>query len=212
MSSDVRIAFLAVGAILLAAGLLATFLRIRGRGSAAGMGLRVLMVAAGVALLTGGIVTARRGPAVTVRRAPAVGAPAVGAPAVGAPAVTARSGTPVPAVRPDLIVLAGSAFDGCTSPKRPADPPDGTTATHAQMLASDTQTQAFNTATNVYLACLDKAARDFDGQYGAVLNADGLRQIEAMHTRIHNAAVDTDQAVADRFNKQLRIYKARGGV
>jgi hypothetical protein len=80
------------------------------------------------------------------------------------------------------------------------------------MIASDTQTQAFNTATNAYLACLDKAASDFDRQYGRILNGNGLREVEAMHTRIHNAAVDSDQAVADKFNQQLRVYKARGGT
>jgi hypothetical protein len=180
MSTDLRIAVLSVGAILLAAGLVASLPR-RGRPrSAAGMGLRVLIVALGAGLLTYGVLSTRRA-------------------------------APVQPPHPDLIMMAGSAFAGCAAPARPAAPPDGATAALAQMLVSNKQTQAFNAATNAYLACLDKAAADFNRQYGADLTVHGRQEIEAMHDRIHNAAVDTDNAVANQFNQQLRIFKARNG-
>lgn len=187
MSTDLRIAVLTAGVILIAAAVVASLLRVAGRGPAlAGAGPRLLMGLAGVGLVVWGLMVAH-------------------------PSPTAASAYQSPA-HPDPIVMAGSAFAGCAAPKQPAAPPNGATATRAQMIASDTQTRAFDAATNAYLACLDRAASDFARQYGAILNVRGLQQVDAMHTRIHNAAVDTDQAVADKFNRQLRIYKARAGT
>lgn len=187
MSSDLRIAVLTAGAILIAAAVVASLLRMAGRGPAlAGAGPRLLMGLVGVGLVLWGAFARHSG--------------SITSSAVATPA------------HPDLIVLAGSAFAGCVAPKQPAAPPDGATATRAQMIASDAQTQAFNVATNAYLACLDKTASQFDRQYGPVLNVNGLQQVEAMHTRIHNDAVSADQAVADKFNQQLRIFKARTGA
>ncbi len=108
-------------------------------------------------------------------------------------------------------MLAGTTFAACKAPAAPPDPPDGKVATKAQMLASNRQTSSYNTETNTYLACLDAAENEFERQYGRVLAQGGLDDIAAIHTRMHNQAVDADHAVADKFNQQLRIYKARGG-
>ncbi|HLK70836.1 MAG TPA: hypothetical protein VKT19_02700 [Steroidobacteraceae bacterium] len=102
-------------------------------------------------------------------------------------------------------------MNGCTAPTPPPYPPDGRVATKAQMLASHTLTANFNAATNGYLACLDEAANNFGRQYGRVLKLSGMRQVAVMHDRFHNRAVEADQAIAEKFNKQLRIYKARSG-
>jgi hypothetical protein len=139
--------------------------------------------------------------------APSANAGAAAQPGVAGPA----SGAAVPA-HPDLVMLAGTVFDGCKAPTSPTDPPDGAVATRAQMIAAHTLTANFNTATNFYLACLDTAARNFNQQYGRALTVSALRDVVAMHDRVHNAAVDADTAVANKFNLQLRTYKARGGT
>ncbi len=77
------------------------------------------------------------------------------------------------------------------------------------MLASQSSAKAFDAATNTYLACLDQAVRDFEGQYGRALTVSNLRQIQDLQTRLHNSAVDVDHTVADRFNQQLHIFLAR---
>lgn len=109
----------------------------------------------------------------------------------------------------DLFFLASAALDACASPAQPADPPDGDHATRAQMLASQNKARAFDAATNAYLACLDQAAHDFEGQYGRALTAANVQQIQGLQNRMHNSAVDVDHGVADRFNKQLHIFLAR---
>jgi hypothetical protein len=85
-------------------------------------------------------------------------------------------------------------------------------ATKSQMLGSNRLTADFNTATNAYLGCLDQAASNFNRQYGRIMPLSGLRDVVAIHDRIHNQAVDADQLVANKFNRQLRIYRARGGA
>jgi hypothetical protein len=127
------------------------------------------------------------------------------------PAAAANATNGVPA-RADLVLLAGAAFDGCKSPSAPPDPPDGHVATRAQMLSSHKLTADFNSATSGYLACLDQAANNFTRQYGSILAPAGARQVLSLHDSIHNKAIDADQAVADKFNNQLRVYKARGGA
>jgi hypothetical protein len=115
------------------------------------------------------------------------------------------------AQQPDIILLAGTAFAACMVPAAPPDPPDGKVATTAQMLVSNRQTSSYNAATNAYLACLDAAQSEFERQYGRVLGQGGLDDIAAIHTRMHNQAVDADHAVADKFNQQLRLFKTRSG-
>lgn len=230
MSTDLHIAVLTVGLILVAAAVVVSLLRMAGRQSAlTGAGPRLLMGLAGVALILWAELAAHPGApralaSVTTgaggatSQSPAASSAQGASPAsagASAPSGAAPS-APAPDVvqpgHPDLIVLAGTEFDGCMPPKQPADPPDGATATRAQMLASHALSQGFDTATNTYLACLDQAERNFDRQYGRGLTVDALREVEAMHTRIHNAAVDVDQTVANKFNQQLRTYKVRGGA
>jgi hypothetical protein len=137
-------------------------------------------------------------------------ASAQGSAATGSAGATSSShGAPE---RADLVLLAGAAFDGCKAPSPPPDPPDGHVATRAQMLSSHKATADFNSATNDYLTCLDKAANSFTRQYGPILPVSSARQVVALRDRIHNQAVGADQAVADKFNTQLRLYKGRGGA
>jgi hypothetical protein len=139
-------------------------------------------------------------------------------PAGAAPVAPATSAAPqgsagaaAPA-HPDVILLAGTALAACVLPMPPPAAPDGKVATRAQMIAAHGQTASYNAATNTYIACLDAAQLEFERQYGAVLADAGRRDITVMSNRMHNAAIDADHLVADKFNQQLRIYKARGGI
>jgi hypothetical protein len=145
------------------------------------------------------------GAGVTPSAGEAPAAPAVSAAPQGA------AGAAAPA-HPDVILLAGTALAACVLPPPPPAAPDGNVATRAQMIAAHGQTANYNAATNTYIACLDAAQLQFERQYGAVLANAGLHDITVMSNRMHNAAIDADQRVADQFNQQLRLYKARGGI
>ena len=85
--------------------------------------------------------------------------------------------------------------------------PDGSKASYEEMVAGQKQVQQFNNDINAYNACLDLELESLEksGQY----DENRLAELRAMQAKKNNAAVDEVQAVADRFNEQLRIFKAR---
>jgi uncharacterized protein YfkK (UPF0435 family) len=75
------------------------------------------------------------------------------------------------------------------------------------MVAGQKAVQQFNEDINSYNACLDLELVNLEksGSY----DENRLTELRAMQAKKNNAAVDEVQAVADRFNEQLRIFKAR---
>ena len=104
-------------------------------------------------------------------------------------------------------MAAGSAQATCIYPRAPEQIPDGKTATYDEMVTAQKAVQLFNEDVTAYNACLDMemASLEQSGQF----DADRLSELRAMQAKKNNAAVDEVQAVADRFNEQLRIFKAR---
>jgi uncharacterized protein YfkK (UPF0435 family) len=104
-------------------------------------------------------------------------------------------------------LAAGSAQATCIYPRAPEHIPDGKTATYDEMIAGQQAVKQFDADVTAYNACLDMETRSFEqsGQF----DANRLSELRAMQAKKNNAAVDEVQAVADRFNEQLRIFKDR---
>jgi len=222
MPTDVRIALLIVGIVLLAAAVIGAVVAAARKNSLrSGHIQRIVVAVAGAALIVWTVTIWPRAAheyshAATVAAAQPAAAVTGGSSGAGAGAaapaaadVGAQNAAHNAPTHPDLIFLADSVFDGCVAPTKPGDVPDGTKATRAQMLAAQITTKAFDAATDVYQSCLSTAATDFVRQYGRGLSASNLQAVDAMHTRINNTALDVDQSVAGRFNQQLRIFNAR---
>jgi hypothetical protein len=206
MPTDARIALLIVGIILLAVAVIGAAVAATRKNSLRSSHIqRAVVAVVGAALIVwAATLWPPREP-----HPPAAGVPA---PAAAAANAGARNAAPNAAPgHPDLVFLADSVFDACVAPTRPANAPDGATATLMQMQASQAATKAFDAATDAYQKCLSTAAETFLRQYGRGMSQANLQTVDALHTRINNAAVDADQSVADRFNQQLRIFKARSG-
>jgi opacity protein-like surface antigen len=107
-------------------------------------------------------------------------------------------------------LLAPAAYADCTYPQAPSQLPDGNTATLAQMLAAQKAVSSYNQEMTAYLSCIE-LERDsrVATQAGAQLTPQQKQQIQAIEIQKHNAAVDQLHAVADQFNAQVRIFKAR---
>ncbi|HEY7754349.1 MAG TPA: hypothetical protein VH856_11085 [Steroidobacteraceae bacterium] len=105
------------------------------------------------------------------------------------------------------LLAAGSAQAACIYPRAPDRVPDGKTATYEEMLAAQKAVQQFNDDINSYNACLDMEMSTYEtsGQF----DENRLAELRAMQAKKNNAAVDEVQSLADRFNEQLRIFKAR---
>ena len=106
-----------------------------------------------------------------------------------------------------LLAAAGAAQATCIYPRAPDQVPDGSTATYEEMVAGQKAVQQFNTDINAYNTCLDLELETLanSGTY----DENRLAELRAMQAKKNNAAVDEVTALADRFNEQLRIFKAR---
>jgi hypothetical protein len=93
--------------------------------------------------------------------------------------------------------VAGAA---CTYPEE-IKIPDGATATKEEMVAGQKSVKDFMAAVETYLACLDEEEKAL----GEAIT-DEQRQV---HAKRHNAAVDSMNDIAARFNEQVRAFKAQ---
>jgi hypothetical protein len=104
-------------------------------------------------------------------------------------------------------LAAGSAQATCIYPRAPEHLPDGKTASYDEMVAGQQAVKQFDADMTAYNACLDMETASLE--QGGLYDENRLVELRAMQAKKNNAAVDEVQAVADRFNEQLRIFKAR---
>jgi len=109
-------------------------------------------------------------------------------------------------------LAAAHANAACSYPTAPGKFPDGTQATKEDMLAAKKQVVQYNTDMDTYLACIK-------GEYDAVVAAapdassdkksDATKKQEEQYNAKYNDAVKEVTDVTERFNEQLRAWKAK---
>jgi len=104
-------------------------------------------------------------------------------------------------------LFAGAAWATCIYPRAPERVPDGKTASYDEMIAAQQAVRTFNEDVNAYNACLDMEMQSLE--QSGLYDATRLAELRVMQAKKNNAAVDEVQAIADQFNEQLRIFKAR---
>ena|SRR5487761_502727 len=114
------------------------------------------------------------------------------------------------AVAVAAAALAPAAYADCSYPHAPNPIPDGNSATLAQMLAGQKAVQAYNEEMNAYLSCIQLERDSRVAQAGDKLTKQQKQELEAIEIQKHNAAVDQLHSVADQFNVQVKIFKAKG--
>lgn len=105
-----------------------------------------------------------------------------------------------------LAVAVGPAYAACTYPKFPDKLPDGTVASKDEMIAGKKLVEQYNSDMNAYLACIKL---EYDTQLAsdaATLTPEQKAELEKRQTQKHNAAIDELEALAGRFNEQIRAY------
>ena len=114
-----------------------------------------------------------------------------------------------------LAALAsGHAYAACTYPTAPEALPDGNTATLEQMVAAQKQVKEFDAAIGAYTSCLklenDTALSQVDQSSDDPKKKEAQKkELERVQVQKHNAAVEADEALASRFNEQLKVFKAK---
>ena len=114
------------------------------------------------------------------------------------------------------LVLAGGlaaaqANAACNYPTPPGKFPDGSVASKEEMLAAKKLVVQYNADMDSYLGCLKT---EFDAQAAANPSAtqEQKDKLAKDQDEKHNAAVKEVTDVTDRFNEQLRAWKAKNGA
>jgi hypothetical protein len=107
------------------------------------------------------------------------------------------------------VLTAAPAYADCPYPAAPSKIPDGATATMDEMLAGQKAVKEYDKAIADYNSCIDKELEDSIAKAGDKLKPEQKADMEKVETQKHNAAIDQAQAVADRFNEQVKVFKAR---
>src|SRR5579872_6772564 len=105
--------------------------------------------------------------------------------------------------------IAPAAYADCTYPQAPGHLPDGNTATLAEMLAAEKVVQSYNEQMTAYLSCIKLERDSRVAAAGDKLTKQQKQELEAIEIQKNNAAVDQLHSVADQFNVQVKIFKAR---
>ena len=108
-----------------------------------------------------------------------------------------------------FATATAAAYADCPYPQAPTKLPDGATATLEEMVAGQKAVGAYQKAINDYTACIDKELDDTIAKAGDKLKPEQKADMQRVEAQKHNAAVDQLQAIADRFNEQVKVYKAR---
>lgn len=96
------------------------------------------------------------------------------------------------------LVTSLPAFADCTLPPPPSKIPDGATASQQEMVTAMNTLKEYNGDVNVYLKCLDFEAKQ-------------NRISESAREQKNNSAVSQLQDIAEKFNKQVRVFKSKHG-
>ena len=96
------------------------------------------------------------------------------------------------------LVISLPAHGDCDLPAAPSKVPDGKTASEAEMRTSMDTVKEYNADVETYLKCLE-----FERKQNHLTDTEESRR--------RNAAVDTLQHVANKFNEQLKTFKSRTG-
>jgi hypothetical protein len=113
------------------------------------------------------------------------------------------------------VLSAGTAYADCSYPTPPDHLPDGNTATLQEMVDAQKAVKEYDKAINAYVACIQLERTDAVGKIAkpgetpTAAQKKAMDDMERVEVQKHNAAIDQLQSVADRFNEQVKVYKAK---
>jgi hypothetical protein len=112
-----------------------------------------------------------------------------------------------------LAAVAGlcstAAFADCPYPSGPKTIPDGNTASLNEMLDMKKAVKKYDDDTSEYLSCIQKEHDASLAALGGKVTDKQKADLDRIEADRHNAAVAQLQGVADKFNEQVRAYKAK---
>jgi hypothetical protein len=108
-----------------------------------------------------------------------------------------------------VFAAAGAAHAACSYPRSPQSLPDGNTASKEDMVAAQKAVKQYDADINAYIACLKLEHEQSVARDGASLTEEQKKDLERRQVQKHNAAIDELEAVAARFNEQVKVFNAK---
>jgi hypothetical protein len=107
-----------------------------------------------------------------------------------------------------FALAAAQAHAACDYPVAPGKFPDGSQATKEEMLAAKGQVVKYNTDMDAYLGCLKT---EYDASVAGLTSPskEQLEKLEKAQVQKQDAALKEVTDVTERFNEQLRAWKAK---
>jgi hypothetical protein len=107
------------------------------------------------------------------------------------------------------VLASGPIAAACSYPKAPEKLPDGSTATREEMIGGQQAVKQYDRDINAYLACLKLESEAALAKDADKLTPEQKAELQQLGIQKHNAAVAELEAIAARFNEQIKIFKAR---
>ena len=107
--------------------------------------------------------------------------------------------------------VAAQAQAACDYPTPPGAFPDGSLATKDEMLAAKGQVVKYNSDMDAYLGCIKT---EYDASVAGLSSPtkEQLEKLEKSQNKKQDAALKEVTDVTERFNEQLRAWKAKNVV
>jgi len=102
-----------------------------------------------------------------------------------------------------LGCLAAAPVFACDYPNSKPEIPDGKTSTSDQMVQAQAAVKDYVSKMQAYIDCVDQTQPPAAG----TLSEEEQKAQEKVQIEKHNAAVDEMQALADRYNAEVRAFK-----
>ena len=110
------------------------------------------------------------------------------------------------------VLLALPAAANCVYPRAPESLPDGNTATMEEMVAGQKAVRAYVAEMETFLKCLEGSVPPLaDPATATDEQKKEHARLDTIRAQRHNAAVGEMEALAERFNVQLRAFRAKQG-
>lgn len=110
-----------------------------------------------------------------------------------------------------LVALLGAtaAHADCTAPEVTVTIPDGANATMDEMIKAQRAIKEGNAAVEAYSQCLKGMSDAEIAAGGDKLKDPDKQKIAAKYDAIANVVIDKLQGLADKFNVEVRAFKAK---
>jgi hypothetical protein len=108
-----------------------------------------------------------------------------------------------------VALSCGQAYAACSYPKAPESLPDGATATLEQMVAAQKAVKQFDQEITAYTNCIKLEHDSTLSTEGEKMSDEQKAEMSRVQVQKHNAAVEEDEALAQRFNEQVKVFKAK---